>query len=84
MKQRPRIYYAEGDKALMWDRWQKGESLSSIARWSDHQKIVPVSGGSLANSGQYKRSENCLCLASTRLTYIPLHPAEEMSLCCDT
>jgi len=25
MKQRPRIYYTETDKALMWDRWQKGE-----------------------------------------------------------
>ena len=32
MKQRPRIYYTETDKALMWDRWQKGESLHSIAR----------------------------------------------------
>ncbi len=27
-----RIYYSEQDKALMWDRWQKGESLRSIAR----------------------------------------------------
>jgi IS30 family transposase len=32
MKQRPKIYYTETDKALMWDRWQKGESLHSIAR----------------------------------------------------
>jgi len=24
MKQRPRIYYTEEQKALMWDRWQKG------------------------------------------------------------
>ena len=31
MKQRPRIYYKESDKALMWDRWQKGESLHIIA-----------------------------------------------------
>ena len=23
MKQRPRIYYTETDKALMWDRWEK-------------------------------------------------------------
>jgi hypothetical protein len=27
MKQRPRIHYTEGQKALMWERWQKGESL---------------------------------------------------------
>src|SRR3989442_3949376 len=27
MKQRPRIYYSGSQKALMWDRWQKGETL---------------------------------------------------------
>jgi len=27
MKQRPRIYYTETDKALMWDRWQKGKII---------------------------------------------------------
>ena len=29
MKYRSRNYYSETDKALMWDRWQKGESLNS-------------------------------------------------------
>ena len=32
MKYPTRIYYTETDKGLMWDRWQKGESLNSIAR----------------------------------------------------
>jgi len=32
MKYRSRICYTETDKALMWDRWQKGDSLHSIAR----------------------------------------------------
>jgi len=27
MKQRPRIHYTESQKAIMWERWQKGESL---------------------------------------------------------
>lgn len=27
-----RIYYTEADKAIMWDRWQKGDSLNAIAR----------------------------------------------------
>jgi IS30 family transposase len=27
-----RIRYTEADKALMWERWQKGESLNAIAR----------------------------------------------------
>ena len=31
MKQRPRIYYTETDKALMWDRWQKGDTMHAIA-----------------------------------------------------
>jgi len=29
-KYRPRIYYTEADKTLMWDRWQKGEWLNAI------------------------------------------------------
>ena len=35
MKYRKRIYYTEADKALMWDRWQKGNSLHEIARLFD-------------------------------------------------
>ena len=26
MPRKPRIHYTETDKALMWDRWRKGES----------------------------------------------------------
>ena len=32
MDRRTRIQYTETDKALMWDRWQKGESLQTIAQ----------------------------------------------------
>jgi IS30 family transposase len=32
MKYRQRINYSESDKALMWDRWQKGESLQTISQ----------------------------------------------------
>jgi len=35
MKYRKRIYYTEADKARMWDRWQKGDSLHEIARLFD-------------------------------------------------
>jgi len=50
MKQRPRIYYTETDKSLMWDRWQKGESLHSIAKLFDRhhsaiQGILSRTGG---------------------------------------
>ena len=30
MKYPTRIYYTETDKALMWDRWQKGESQQIV------------------------------------------------------
>ena len=35
MKQRTRIYYTETQKAQMWDRWQRGESLNAIGRVFD-------------------------------------------------
>ena len=43
MKQRPRIHYTESQKALMWERWQKGESLQQIAQLFDrnHSSIQP-------------------------------------------
>ena len=49
MKYRTRIYYTEAQKTLMWDRWQKGGSLSSIARLFDrHHSSV---GGILKQTG---------------------------------
>lgn len=35
MKYRKRHYYTEADKALMWDRWQRGDTLHEIARLFD-------------------------------------------------
>jgi len=32
MARKPRIHYTETDKAVMWDRWQKGDSLEKIAQ----------------------------------------------------
>ena len=66
MKQRPRIYYTESDKTLMWDRWQKGESLNSIARLFDrHHSAIQ---GVLARTGgirpaMRRRSRVALTLA---------------------
>jgi len=55
MKQRSRIYYTETDKALMWDRWQKGESLNSIARLFDrHHSAIR---GILVRTGGIRPAE---------------------------
>jgi IS30 family transposase len=50
MKYPTRIYYTEADKSLMWDRWEKGESLNSIGRHFDRshssiQNILSRTGG---------------------------------------
>jgi IS30 family transposase len=50
MKQRPRIYYSDDQKAIMWDRWQKGDSLKDIARIFDRGhsaigRILAFTGG---------------------------------------
>lgn len=44
MKQRPRIYYSDEQKAIMWDRWKKGDSLHDIARIFDrnHSSIAGI------------------------------------------
>lgn len=66
MKQRSRIYYTESQKALMWERWQKGESLQQIAQLFDRnhssiQRILAETGG--IRPPQRRRSRWALTLA---------------------
>ncbi len=66
MKYPTRIYYTETDKGLMWDRWEKGESLNSIARHfgrshSSIQGILSRTGG--IRPPRRKRSRRALTLA---------------------
>ena len=37
MKQRPRIYYTEEQKAMMWDRWQKGDQTIKPGKSPDRR-----------------------------------------------
>ena len=66
MKQRPRIYYTESQKALMWERWRKGDSLQQIAQQFDRnhssvQGILARTGG--IRPAQRSRSRWALTLA---------------------
>lgn len=66
MKQRPRIYYTESQKALMWERWRKGDSLQQIAQLFDRnhssvQRILAETGG--IQPAQRHRSRLALTLA---------------------
>jgi IS30 family transposase len=66
MKQRARIYYTEAQKSMMWDRWQKGESLHAIAGLFDRghssiQGIIAAAGG--VRPWNRRRSKQALTLS---------------------
>jgi transposase len=50
MVRKRRIHYTETDKAVMWERWQKGDSLEKIAQLFDRghgsvARILRQTGG---------------------------------------
>ncbi len=50
MRYRRRIYYSAAQRAEIWDRWQRGESMSSIGRRFDRQSssvfsVISPTGG---------------------------------------
>lgn len=66
MKYRTRIFYTDSQKGLMWDRWQRGESLHQIAALFDRphtsvRRILAESGG--IRPPQRRRSARVLSLA---------------------
>jgi hypothetical protein len=65
MKQRSRIYYSASQRTLIWDRWQKGETLHQIAGLFDRhhssiQGIVAETGG--IRPAERRRSKLALTL----------------------
>ena len=66
MKRRSRINYTDSLKAVMWERWQKGDSMRDIARLFDRshpaiQRILTANGG--IRPRQRSRSSHALTLA---------------------
>jgi IS30 family transposase len=66
MSRRPKIYYSESQRALMWERWQRGESLHKIARLFDRhhssvRRILAEAGG--IRPVARRRAERVLTLA---------------------
>ncbi len=57
MKQRPRIYYTDSQKALMWERWRQGDSLQKIAQLFDrnHSSVIRI----LAETGGIRSAQRC-------------------------
>ncbi len=64
---RKRRFYTETEKSLMWDRWQKGDSMNEIGRafgiqgHSSIQKIFSETGG--IRPAERRRSSRSLSLA---------------------
>ena len=62
MKQRPRIYYSDSQKALMWERWKQGATLHQIAGLFDRMhssvhRILAETGG--IRPAKRRRSKMC-------------------------
>lgn len=81
MKQRPRIYYTESQKAVMWEHWKKGESLHQIAQLFDrhHSSIHRI----LAETGgipPVQRSRSRLALSQVEREEISREIATQSSM----
>lgn len=83
MRRRPRTKYTETQKALMWERWKKGETLHQIARLFDRPhtsiwQILAASGG--IRPPERRRSKLALTLAGARKSPAPWWPASPYGL----
>src|ERR1700722_17655689 len=66
MKQRRRIYYSAVQRSEIWDRWQAGESMSSIGRRFDRESssvfsVISPTGG--IRPPDRRRAKQALTLA---------------------
>lgn len=66
MNQRKRIFYSTEQRAEIWDRWRRGESMSSIGRRFDRESssmfsVLSPSGG--IRPAQRRRAARALRLA---------------------
>jgi IS30 family transposase len=65
MKQRPRIYYSASQRAVIWDRWRKGDTIHQIAGLFDRfhssiHRILAETGG--IRPAERHRSKSALTL----------------------
>ena len=65
MKRRPRIYYSDSQKALMWERWKQGWTLHEIDKLFDRahssiHRILAETGRSVTPK-EYGPQPHCRC-----------------------
>jgi IS30 family transposase len=57
MNRRRKHFYTEAERSMIWDRWQKGETLGSIARFFDRHH--PSIEGIIARTGGIRPAPRC-------------------------
>src|SRR3546814_14851690 len=78
MKRRQRIYYTAAQRSAIWDRWQRGESMSSIGRGFDRESssifsVLSPSGGIRPAERSEERSVGNECVSTCRSRWSPYH-----------
>jgi len=81
MRQRPRIYYSDSQKALMWERWKQGWTLHEIGKLFDRghssiHRIIAESGG--IRPPDRSRSRRALTLAEREEISLGLSVGQSM------
>jgi len=77
MKYRTRTFHTDKQKSEMWDRWQRGESKSSIGRYFNRasSSIFPH----LALFGGIRPPDRMRSCCALSLTERELHPARSFA-----
>ncbi len=63
MKQRPRIYYSDSQKALMWERWKEGWTLLTI--FQIHRLSAVPYGNSPASVSARSTALMAICVSGS-------------------
>jgi len=82
MKQRERIYYNAQQRAIIWERYQQGDSLRDIAKFFDrfHSSIQ----GIIAKTGGIRppdKTRSVLCLTTQEREEISRGLSSQLSIC---
>ncbi len=73
MKQRRRIYYSAAQRAEIWDRWRRGESMHDIGRLFDrgHSSVIRAISGREGITDRFFANTNCGVLRSPVVVQSP-------------
>ena len=71
MKYRTRIYYTEEQKAVMWERWQKGRVLLQRPKITDDGFFLSSRGKTITRQAFWQNIKKYLLIAGVKTDYSP-------------